>query len=106
MELGRHIYTSTCAACHMLDGSGIPGAFPPLADSDFLNADKARAIRVVAEGLSGEITVNGQTYDNVMPRLNLGAGEIADVLTYVYNQWGNDGSVIRLEDVQQAIEGS
>jgi nitrite reductase (NO-forming) len=105
IELGRNLYMHTCAACHMPEGTGVPGAFPPLAASDYLNADAARAIRVVAQGISGEITVNGQVYNNVMPRLNLRADEIANVLTYVYSQWGNDGSVVGVEEVQRELEG-
>jgi nitrite reductase (NO-forming) len=105
IELGRNLYMHTCAACHMPEGTGVPGAFPPLAASDYLNADEARAIRVVAEGISGEITVNGQVYNNVMPRLNLRADEIANVLTYVYSQWGNDGSVVGVEEVKRELEG-
>ena len=103
IALGRNVYTSTCAACHMPEGGGVAGAFPPLAASDFLNADVERAIRVVAEGLSGEVTVNGVVYDNVMPRLNLSHAEIADVLTYVYSAWENSGAAVTPEDVTRVL---
>src|SRR5690606_21028136 len=61
MEFGRNIYMGTCFACHQGEGQGIPNAFPPLANSDYLNADVDRAIDAVLYGLSGEIVVNGNT---------------------------------------------
>ena len=89
MEFGKNIYMGTCFACHQGEGQGIPNAFPPLANSDFLNADVNRAIDIVLYGLSGEITVNGQKYNSVMTSQALSEDEIANVLTYVYNSWGN-----------------
>lgn len=104
VELGKNVYQANCAACHMPDGSGIPGAFPPVAGSDYLNADVARSIRAVALGLSGEITVNGQSYNNVMPKLNLSHEKIAAVLSYLYSQWDNNGTDVTPEMVRQALE--
>ncbi len=94
VEFGRRIFESTCAACHQPDGQGLAGAFPPLAGSDFLNADRDRAIATVLHGRSGPITVNGGQFDNVMPALGLSDDQVANVLTYVYSQWGNNGTVI------------
>jgi len=91
---GKVIYTTVCAACHQPEGQGIPRAFPPLAASDFLNADAARAISTVIHGLTGKVTVNGETYESIMPQLALSDEQIASVLTYVYNQWGNNGTEI------------
>jgi nitrite reductase (NO-forming) len=87
-----------------LDGQGVPGAFPPLAGSDFLNADKNRAIRIVMNGLSGEIVVNGKPFNSVMPALQLGDEEIANVLTFVYDSWGNSKKVVTPEEVK-ALRG-
>ncbi|MDO7171096.1 copper-containing nitrite reductase [Mariniflexile sp. AS56] len=94
MEFGKQAYMQTCFACHQAEGQGIPNAFPPLAKSDYLNADVDRAIGVVLHGLTGEITVNGQKYNSVMTRQMLSPDEIANVLTYVYNSWGNSKKVI------------
>lgn len=94
IEFGKQIYNKSCFACHQADGQGLDGAFPPLAQSDFLNADVNRAINVVLNGLSGEITVNGKTYNNVMPRQILTDEEIANVMTYIYNSWNNKGGEI------------
>ncbi|GAA3575369.1 copper-containing nitrite reductase [Snuella lapsa] len=90
MESGKQIYMQTCFACHQAEGQGIPNAFPPLAKSDYLNADVDRAIEIVLKGKTGEITVNGQKYNSVMTRQSISNEEIADVLTYVYNSWGNN----------------
>jgi nitrite reductase (NO-forming) len=89
MEFGKNIYMGTCFACHQGEGQGIPNAFPPLANSDYLNADVNRAIDIVLYGKSGEITVNGNKYNSVMTAQALSEEEIANVLTYVYNSWGN-----------------
>ncbi|MBP8793388.1 MAG: nitrite reductase, copper-containing [Lutibacter sp.] len=90
IESGKQIYTKTCFACHQANGEGVANAFPPLAKSDYLNADVKRAIGIVLHGKTGEITVNGKKYNSVMTRQTLTDDEIADVLTYVYNSWGNN----------------
>lgn len=101
MEFGKQIYMQTCFACHQSEGQGVPNAFPPLANSDFLNADVDRAIGVVLNGLTGEITVNGKKYNNVMTRQMLSSEEIANVLTYVYNSWGNNKTVVTKQMVDK-----
>lgn len=89
VDKGKAVYTKTCIACHQVNGSGIPGAFPPLASSDYLNADVNRAIKQVIKGYVGPMVVNGKKYNTPMPAQNLNDQEIADVLTYVYANWGN-----------------
>jgi nitrite reductase (NO-forming) len=101
MAFGKQAYMQTCFACHQGEGQGIPSAFPPLAKSDYLNANVDRAIGVVLHGLTGEITVNGQKYNSVMTRQMLSSDEIANVMTYVYNSWGNSGKVITKEMVEK-----
>jgi nitrite reductase (NO-forming) len=101
IKLGKNRFVQTCAACHQLDGKGIKGAFPPLANSDWLNADVKRAIGVVKNGLTGKIVVNGETFDSVMPSLGLSDEEITNVLTYVYNMWGNSKKVVTLKAVSE-----
>lgn len=97
---GRTVFTANCAACHQSNGMGIPHAFPPLAKSDFLNADKIRAIKVVTGGLSGKVVVNGQEYDGAMPAWSLSDEDIANVLTYVYDSWGNSGKEVTAQEVK------
>jgi nitrite reductase (NO-forming) len=96
---GQRVFGNVCAACHQPDGAGVPRAFPPLAKSDFLNADPRRAIDVVLNGLSGPVEVNGVAYNSVMPALGLSDDEVASVLTYVYSQWGNAGHDVTQEAV-------
>jgi len=90
IELGKQIYSQTCFACHQGEGQGIPNAFPPLANSDYLNEDVNRTIEIVVRGKTGEITVNGNTYNSVMTAQTLTDEEVANVLTYIYNSWGNN----------------
>lgn len=94
VALGQNIYESNCLACHQAKGEGIPNAFPPLAKSDYLNADHNRAISIILHGRSGPITVNGKNFDSVMPAVALNDAQIANVLTYVLNSFGNDGGQV------------
>ena len=105
MESGKQIYTQTCFACHQAEGQGIPNAFPPLAKSDYLNADVNRAIKIILKGKSGEITVNGKKYNSVMTRQTISNDEIADVLTYVYNSWGNNKTNVTKAQVDAVKSG-
>ena len=94
VQRGRDLYLKNCFVCHQLNGEGTPGVFPPLAKSDFLLSDPERAIRALCEGLVGEITVNGRTYAGAMPATILEDAELADVLTFVLNSWGNSGGAV------------
>ena len=100
INIGKEIFGTTCFACHQSEGQGIPSTFPPLAKSDYLNADSKRAIKTILHGLTGEITVNGKKYNNVMPAQNLSDDEIANVLTYIYNSWGNNKTEVTPEMVK------
>ncbi|MCB0420486.1 MAG: nitrite reductase, copper-containing [Bdellovibrionales bacterium] len=106
LKLGKNIFLQNCAACHQPDGKGIKGAFPPLANSDWLNTNVRQAISAVKNGLSGEIRVNGEVYNGVMPALDLSDEDIANVLTYVYNSWGNKKNTIKPRDVKAVPEKS
>ena len=100
IEKGKTIYSQTCLACHQATGTGIPNAFPPLAGSDFLNADPHRAIEVVKFGLTGEVKVNGNVYNSAMPKQNISDEDIANVLTYIYHNWGNNKTNVTTEMVK------
>jgi nitrite reductase (NO-forming) len=91
---GKRIYDQNCLACHQPNGKGIPGAFPPLAGSDYLLANPKRAIDILLKGLSGKITVSGKDFNGVMPAVQLSDESVANVLTYVLNTWGNNGGEI------------
>jgi mono/diheme cytochrome c family protein len=97
---GRRLFTSICAACHQPTGRGMPNVFPPLAGSDFLNADKNRAIQTVIFGRQGEVVVNGLKFNNSMPSFPLNDQDIANVLTFVYNSFGNSGLEVTPDEVK------
>jgi nitrite reductase (NO-forming) len=105
VEKGKLVFMQTCAVCHQTNGQGLPQVFPPLARSDFLMADKARSIRIVLRGMSGPISVNGTTYDSVMPPVvQLTDEQVANVLTYVRNSWGNTGDAVSPDEVRLVRE--
>jgi nitrite reductase (NO-forming) len=92
---GAKVFATTCAACHQPSGRGLANAFPPLAGSDYLMADKDRAIGIVLGGLKGPISVNGQSFDGLMPpQSHLSDEDLANALTFVRNSWGNSGDVV------------
>lgn len=91
---GKVVYDKVCVACHQPAGQGIPGAFPPLAKSDYMNKDVNRAIKGVVKGLTGPITVNGKKFSGAMPAQALSDQQIADAFTYVYASWGNNKTVV------------
>ena len=76
-----------------------------MAKSDYLNADVKRTIGIVLNGKTGEITVNGEKYNSVMTKQTLTDDEIADVLTYVYNSWGNNKTNVKVSTVQEVKSG-
>ena len=95
VSAGKSVYETHCIACHQASGTGLPGAFPPLAGADYLLEDPDRAAMIVLSGKSGPITVNGTDYNAVMPNFSyLSDEEIANLLTYALNSWGNDGGSI------------
>lgn len=99
IERGKDIYIGQCQSCHMENGEGIESVFPPLAKSDYLMADKKRSILQILEGASGEMIVNGVTYNSDMPPVALTDQEVSDVLNFVRNSWGNKGDAVKVEEV-------
>lgn len=89
IERGGMVYTDFCMQCHLANGKGIPGNFPPLANSNWLKDKRAESIHAVKFGQKGEIEVNGKVYNGVMAPMGLSDQEVADVMNYVMNNWGN-----------------
>ena len=89
IERGKMVYSENCITCHMGTGEGVTATFPPLAKSDYLMQTPENAIKAIKFGLAGKIKVNGVEYDNMMPKPGLGNDEIADVVNYIMNSWGN-----------------
>jgi nitrite reductase (NO-forming) len=103
INAGKVLFTGTCSVCHQANGEGLPGVFPPLAKSDLIAADPKRPIEILLHGLSGKVTVNGKEYNSVMPPMTqLNDDEIANILTFVLNSWGNPGGRITVEEVAKA----
>lgn len=106
MEKGKQVYTTTCQACHQATGAGIPGAFPPLAESEWIAGSPKRLAAIVLHGIQGEITVKGQKFQGVMPPFKdvLKPEDIAAVTTYVRNSFGNKANLVPVELVNQVKE--
>lgn len=100
MSAGKIIYNQNCMACHMDHGRGIAGTFPTLVNSDYLQAQADKGIGIILNGLQGEIKVNGNVYNNIMPAVALGDDQTASVLTYIFNQFENGGGLINASDVK------
>lgn len=90
---GKLIYNETCVNCHLGNGEGVMGTFPPLAKADFLLKQPDKSIAAVKYGLKGKITVNGVDYTMPMPNPGLDNEEIADVMNYIFNAWGNKSPI-------------
>ncbi|MCQ9326627.1 copper-containing nitrite reductase [Neisseria dentiae] len=99
IKLGKAVYNANCMACHGAEGKGVEGAFPPVANSDYLKADPKRGIHAILKGVSGKITVNGKDYNSVMPAVALNDEDAANVLTYILNSFNNGGGQIHAADV-------
>ena len=97
---GKAIYTQYCLTCHQADGGGVDGMNPPLTKTDYVLGDKTRLINVLVNGLKG-VDVNGEEYHNVMPSQSyLNDQQMADVLTYVRNSFGNKASAVTVSEVK------
>ena len=100
IQRGSAVYRMTCFGCHQTDGQGIPDRIPPLAKSDFLLTNTKGSIRNVLLGCTGELVVNGKTYKGTMlPLYALSDDNVANVLTYARNSWGNSGEPVTVEEV-------
>lgn len=94
MARGSEIYDNFCITCHLEKGEGVAYVFPPLAQSDYLMKNREASIRGIKYGQQGEIIVNGTTYNSAMASLGLEDEEIADVMNYISNSWGNSSDKI------------
>ena len=98
---GKEIYSNYCITCHQENGEGVVGVFPPLASSDFLLENNEKAIRAIIFGENAELVVNNVTYFGEMPPQDLTDQQIADVMNYILNSWGNQGEAINLEKINE-----
>lgn len=101
---GAKIYATYCANCHQQDGKGLASLYPPLAGSDYLMNDLKRAACIIKNGQAEEIVVNGETYNQMMPGNPITNLEIAEVLTYITNSWGNEAGLTGVKEVDKWLE--
>ncbi len=105
MARGSSLYEELCMNCHLPSGEGVPGSFPPLAGSDYLLENRTASIRAVKYGQEGEITVNGATYNGRMAAPGLTDEEVADVMNYILNAWGNASEeMVTVQEVTLVVE--
>jgi len=98
---GQVVYTKNCLSCHFADGGGVPNMNPPLVKTSYVLGDKTKLIKVVLNGFAQNVEIDGETYSNNMaPHNFLSDQEIADVLTYVRNSFGNKASAIKVAEVK------
>lgn len=99
-KAGENLYIKHCLQCHQKDGSGVPNMFPPISKSDWVAGDKIKLINVLLKGLEGDIEVSGEQYSQVMPKQDyLTNTEIAQILSYIRQNFGNDADAIYPDDV-------
>ena len=101
LERGKAVYSRTCIACHQPTGMGLPPVFPPLAGSEWVAKDASIAVRNIVNGMQGPVTVKGVTYNSMMPPVaGVSDADIADVLTYVRQSFGNKANAVTADQVK------
>ncbi|MBT4915650.1 MAG: cytochrome c [Formosa sp.] len=100
IKRGNTVYSDFCVSCHLPNGNGVNKIYPPLANSDYLEANRDASIKGLKFGLKGKIKVNGVEYNKYMPPMGLSAEEIADVMNYMNHSWGNTfGKIVTVVEV-------
>ena len=106
IERGRDVYNDFCITCHLGNGEGSKGIIPPLAKSDYLLNNRKESIRAVKYGQQGKIKVNGVEYNGIMGNQHVTVEEIADVMNYILNSWGNSGAKRVTEEEVRSVKNS
>lgn len=104
MIRGKELYLESCVNCHLANGEGVQNVFPPLAKADFLMKFPEKAIHAIKYGLKGPVKVNGVLYDNAMPPAGFSDEEIADVMNYINNSFGNKSTKIITEKLVATVK--
>lgn len=107
LALGERLYAIHCAACHLPNGAGVPGLFPPLVDTDWVSGDKTRLIQIVLQGMSEPIVVNGVRYEQEMPGFATRSDEeIAAILTFIRSRFGGGANAVIPGEVHEERKAS
>lgn len=97
---GKKVYMQYCISCHQADGGGVPNMNPPLIKTNYVLGDKTKLVSILQNGFSENVEINGDTYSNVMPSFSyLKDQDIANVLTFVRNNFGNKASAVKVKEV-------
>lgn len=101
IERGRKVYTERCLTCHQADGGGVQNMNPPLTKTKWVLGDKTQLIQIVLKGMTAGVEIDGDSYHNVMAsHADLSDQQIADVLTYVRNNFGNKAKAVTASEVK------
>ena len=102
---GNLVYTNNCVGCHKKNGKGYGNLYPPLAHSDFLKENPEKSINYIYYGVSDSLVVNGKLYNFQMPNnKHLSREEIADVMTYIGNSWGNNSPSYNVKKINEILK--
>lgn len=102
---GEQLYLQRCSNCHQKNGKGLGLVYPPLAPSDFMDKNFEEVICLMKKGRTGEMTVNGNIYNQPMPGIPaLTELEIAEIATYIYNSWGRERGLISVSDAGKILQ--
>jgi len=101
MEKGKKLYVSNCLSCHLEQGQGIATWYPPLAKSDYMQRELKNKIEVILKGAEGEMVVNGVTYNGTMSGYQFTDEELADLLNYIGNSWGNKAKIVTAKEINE-----
>lgn len=98
---GAKVYNTVCSSCHQATGQGVAGAFPPLAESEWVTGDPSRLVKIILHGVMGEMEVAGEVYAGMMPPWGGGLddAEVAAVATYIRSQFGNEAGPVTADAV-------
>ena len=101
IQNGQSVYSTYCMSCHMEDGNGLEGVYPSLVKTGNL-ADKNRLVKIISQGMRGPIMVKGVKYDAEMAGVELADQDVADVINYIRNTWGNKNPLVKASEVGPA----
>ena len=103
---GQVLYKTHCANCHQENGQGLAGLYPPIMGSDYLTKNKESVLCSMRNGLQDTVIVNGKTYRQPMPaNTQLQALDVAEIATYIYNEWGNEKVITDVKSVRKVLDG-
>lgn len=105
IQRGKSVYEGYCSSCHMSEGEGLEGVFPPLTKSPHLNS-KEKLVKIIRNGMRGKIVLAGKEYNGEMAGIPLSDQETSDVINYIRNSFGNKGPAVQPQEIQAALKAT